>query len=386
MLARVLRLPGWVLGLLAAAALVAHGIALRGWPGPPGTPAVRSSGALLALLLAGRILLALLPPGEVGGHSPRALPATLSVSLLLGVLWSAAVSGLGPVPWGLLGLAGIARVWTLPGAMVPRHRVPSEPTPLLDAAAGLAGAALVVAAGVSAVVPIAASLCLFHALRVARRAAPGPHAFLVLGAATELHPPAAGLALVLGASFLVPWLRRADRRAGALAALALGTTFLGGPGPLPIAAALVLVLASHPRQRAFAAAWVGATGAACAARAWLAPLGATIPEDRRLLAFEVLRDAALETETWGLAWPILLSALLLGLLAFRWREVPWEKGRIDPPRREALAVGALFLAGAAAIPLPASPWLEGDALQMLFAPAALLAGLLLIPSESARGA
>ena len=41
---------------------------------------------LIFTLVAGRVLLAWLPPGEIGSHSLRGLPMTVTVSLVLGIL------------------------------------------------------------------------------------------------------------------------------------------------------------------------------------------------------------------------------------------------------------------------------------------------------------
>jgi hypothetical protein len=153
----------------------------------------------------------------------------------------------------------------------------------------------------------------------------------------------------------------------------------------------VFVLVSHVRQRRFAAAWALGVGAVCFARAWFAPLRYEVwgtPELgherhalRRSLWDWVLREEALDTEVWGRAWPIVLGALALGLVTLRWRATPWTPGAIEEPRREALAVAAVLVASAGSMLLPVSPWYEADALRILFAPALLLAGLLLVPPE-----
>jgi peptidoglycan/LPS O-acetylase OafA/YrhL len=101
------------------------------------------------------------------------------------------------------------------------------------------------------------------------------------------------------------------------------------------------------------------------------------PRGRLALADEVLHQLA----TFGVAWPALLGALVLGALCFEWRGPTWKPGAIEVPKREALALGALLAASAAALALPWSPRFEAEALVALFPLCALLAGLLLIPPE-----
>src|SRR5688572_17286887 len=134
----VLRLSAKGLGLAAALVLLAHGFVLgrESTLPPPDTAALVRAGPLLAWLFAGRVLLSFLPPGEVGSHAWRELPATVATSLVLGCL---AASLVGPT-WALgiaLGLA-LVRWFTLPGAMVPRHRPPGERTRALDLVLALA--------------------------------------------------------------------------------------------------------------------------------------------------------------------------------------------------------------------------------------------------------
>lgn len=400
MLPPVSRLPRWLLGGLLWAALLAHGAVLVSspwWlePAPSGIPWSRL-GALAGALLFGRVLLAWLPPGEVGGHAPRALPATLATSLALGGPLVARLAG--ETAWlaaGIgLALALLARVLTLPGAMVPRHGVAAEPWRAWDAlAAGLgllwSGLLLASPGGSSGLLGFASALLVFQALGVARRARAGRQALLALGAATPLVASEGvalrALALALGAAALVPWLRRHDRRAGALAGIGFGSLFLGGPDPLAFAAALVFVSASHPRQRRFAASWVGAAGA-LAALAWLlAPHGLVLTARARLLYASLFLEQAFDAETWGLAWPLLGLGLVLGALTIPWRE-PHSREPIEAPRREALALASLVAACALALLVPLSPWGEEEALALLFAPATLLVGLVLLPDARARGA
>jgi hypothetical protein len=362
----------------------------------------------------GRILLALLPPGDAGGHAPRELPLTLSVSTLLFAVFAPVVSSpriscVAPFPFGvelgafgLLLAAGFARWFTRPGAMVPRHAVASEPTPLLDRSALALGCVwlgwLLADLGASVAASIALFVCVFFALGTARRSPFGRHAALFLGATCTGQDhygfhfglfPALGLGL--GACALVPWLRRGDRRAGALAGIGFGSLFLAELDPLAYAAAAVFVLVSPARLRRFALLWVAVPGALAALRATVARV---LPEggrrdfaahelgwDRRALHLDALAEYAFDADSWGLAWPIVLAALALGALTFPWRAQPFEPNTIEEPQREVRALAVLIAAAVLALALPWSPWLEQEVPQILFAPLLLLAGLLVIPPE-----
>jgi hypothetical protein len=284
--------------------------------------------------------------------------------------------------------------------MVPRHAVAQQSfgraRPVLVAAAlAWLGYAATTHAFVAALSWLALALLLERALWRARRAPAGRAlflcAFVALGfpgpsGRSELHglTQELGLAAALGAgaASLVPWLRRADSRAGLLAGVFLAAPLLIARDALAWVGLAVFVGAAHPRQRPFAAK----TAAACALLfAWFGWLQAGPARGRMLQAEELLR-LSLELDLWALAWPLVLCACLLGALAFPWRAPPWSPGTIEPPRRESLAVAALVGLVAIALALPASPWFEPEALLILFPPAALLAGLVLIPPERARPA
>jgi len=387
----VLRLSAKGLGLSAGLVLLAHGTLLAAEiPAPtPGT-AVLALAALLGVHLSGgRVVLSLLPPGEVGSHAWRDLPVTAATSLALGSL----IGFLGSLdsfvhPLWILLLAALLRWLTLPGAMVPRHRPPSEPLGALDDLVALAGSIwvvylLFVEDTRSALLWLALFVVLVHALGVARRRRGGRHAVLVLGAALCPHwfffalTPA--LSLGLGASFLIPWLRRADKRAGVLAMLGFGSVFGAGPSLLGLVGPSVFFLFSHPRQRRFAGIGVALSSLFFLGAGSLA--GHRAPIRGRLLWLSEIASHALDTSIWGLAWPAVLAALVLGALAFEWRSVEWKLGTIEPPRREARALLALVLLACAALAPPFSPWGEEEVLVILFPLCALLAGLLLIPEE-----
>lgn len=404
MLARVPRVPAKVLGVLAAIGLLAHGAWLGEFPWHGRESALELLATLAILLvtaLVGRIVLALLPPGEVGSHAPRSLGRTLATSLVLGRLALAATSEESSWVRGVtLGVAlvavlGLTRWITLPGAMVPRHRVEPEPRMsfeglLVLVCVGWGALLLACEAPGEALAWFALGVCAFHALGVARRARLGRYAVLVLGGLCAASVPAGAglpptLGLGLGACSLVPWLRRADRRAGALAALGFGSLFLVGPDPLALAAALVFVLASHARQRRFALTAILVVGALALARAWLSPVPWKYPPEflanHRDIVWGWILDSALERDVWGLAWPLIGAALVLGFLTFPWRGPRWIPGTIDEPRREVVALTALIALSGVGLSLPYSNWFEREALQILFPLCALLAGLLLIPPE-----
>lgn len=106
----------------------------------------------LALVVTGRIALALLPPGHTGAHALGALPLTAAVSFVVGLAvltaQAAALAACGsPVngwtlvaPWAAVSAIQLALA---PGALVPRH------APVRERASGIA-LALSVGAGIAA--------------------------------------------------------------------------------------------------------------------------------------------------------------------------------------------------------------------------------------------
>jgi len=401
----VLRIPARLLGGAAALALVVHAARvapafLALWPAGEGA-ALAAGLRVVGLTLLGRIALAWLPPGPPGGHAPAELPRTLAASLALGTLVDAFLRRLAPdASWMLAAGLGLVllvpRLLTLPGAMVPRHAPAREPRAAWEGALellvlGWAALLATTAAAGEALTWLALAVLVAGALDTARRArggrllvllflaAPGlPEDALAfgLGAGSPLVPL---VGLALGATGLVGWVRRADRRAGALAGLGFGALALTGPDPLALAGPLVLVAASAPRQRRFALTWTGASALACGLAAWRS--GGYTGRGRGLLMPELV-DQALRGDDWGLLWPAGLVALVLGLLTLHARS---SARTIDPPVREAWALVALLvLAGAALVPA-ASPWFEGQALVLLAPLLALAAGLALLPPARASG-
>jgi hypothetical protein len=370
--------------------------------------------AAVGVALLGRLALSFFPPGDPGGHAPRELPETAATSLALGWLtlcfagipffglWAwLADRGSSAARWlphalaaGLLAVLFFARRLTLPGAMVPRHSVVQETfgraRPLLFSAILVWLAhALLTKAFVGALAWLALGLLLERALWRARRAAMGRAlfllAFLALGFPHASRRELFGLTDVLalaaalgaGAASLVPWLRRADRRAGLLAGLFLGTPLLMSRDTMAWAGLATYVGAAHPRQRPFA---LKTAAAGALLFAWFGWMHAGPSRGRPLQTDESLR-LALELDIWGLAWPLVLLAALLGAWSFPWKPVPWTPGAIEAPRREVLALTSLVLLLALGLALPSSPWFEPQALVILFPPLALLSGLLVLPPE-----
>ena len=371
----------------------------------------------LGVALVGRLALSLFPPGDPGEHELRALSETAATSLALG--WLALCFGAVPYALAVLGLgqredqmavwlpASVAVVlllalflgrWlTLPGAMTPRHAALEEDFGslrpwLVTAGLGWLAHAACTRAFVGALAWFALGILLERGLARARRAALGRAlflcAFVALGLPSstgfgELHglTEELGVAVALGAgtSFLIPWLRRADRRAGLLAAAFLAAPLLVRRDPLSWMGPCVHVLAAHPRQRRFAAISSGIFAVLFAAAGWIQPWQ---PRGRALLGEELVRGM-LERDVWGLAWPLALAACALGALSFPWAAT-WSPGTIEAPRRECLALAALIGLATVSLTLSYSPWFEPEALLILFPPLALLAGLLLIPPERVR--
>ena len=90
-------------------------------------------GPLLLSLLSGRLLLSFLPPGHLGGHGPRELPATLAASHALGQTLVLAAGATPLAAWHPLLLGAVLlllflwRWTTLPAALVPRRAPAPEP-------------------------------------------------------------------------------------------------------------------------------------------------------------------------------------------------------------------------------------------------------------------
>jgi len=418
---------------------------------------------LAALALIGRVVLSLLPPGLPGTHRGGGAVATWAASHVLGLAAVGAQAALAVLfelplaPLGLLApwLAVALLRWALrPGAMVARREPRFEragpwtaaarialafalglplvglvrvsdagaaaeldvarEAPMLLAGAGLierfgSGSAEDAFATLSVASLAALALFLLHGLAQARRSPLGRTAVALALVATPGLQVAAGsgsrhVALALffgaGAALLVPWLRRADRRAGALAAVAFAACAASDAAgwPLALAGLFVLVLCTQRVERAFVAGW-SAGSMALIALPWLALLAREFGEgealegahqhgQRALLA--CARELA-DVGRWGIVW--VASAVVLALAlggvrgGIRRPGASFAIAAVDEPGRELAALGLL---AALAVPAIAAqvllqPGAAGAAcaggLVALAPVAALAAGLVLVRSE-----
>lgn len=269
----------------------------------------------LAIAFAGRVALAILPPGPPGGHALGELPMTWATAHLLGlVAWLAGervleFAGIEPNAWLLLApwiVIAIVRLATLPGAVVPRHELrrepPSSSARIMRRAAFIilavfAGARLLEREAARAStraadfdfvrtlgsfgasgMPSFAAWCFLletaialllvceHGLERARRA-PLRRALALVAIALLLgvfgiKADAREEVLIAamfgsGAAFAIPWMRRADRRGLALSVIFLGATSLFAPRgtTLAIAGLLGLWIATPAPSRRTVGAW-----------------------------------------------------------------------------------------------------------------------------------
>jgi hypothetical protein len=207
-------------------------------------------------------VLSLLPAGDPGGHGRRELWITAAASYLAGSIAIEAESrafvaiGIEAHAWSLAApwiLLAAARWSTLPGMIVPRRGVAPEPSSaIVRAVSWISALAVVLAAWKGSaslaspsegaardLVPAATSaadmlvlLAAFgHGLERARRTPLERASWIALlaaslafGAVDGADRESSRVALCFGAgvAFAIPWLRRADRRAAALSALAFG--------------------------------------------------------------------------------------------------------------------------------------------------------------------
>lgn len=245
---------------------------------------------LIALAGVGRLLLALLPPGEPGGGRPRELPAVLAASLVLGLLAVRAAADAFEVGtasegflWAFFGSAGalaVGRALALrfgPFALAPLARGPeAEPGEGLPARALRAAPLIIVAFSVAvrartriegsqdsalhAALEGAALLSWISAARCLRVRPAATHALALVaavmllvheGSQTNSQGALTLAAGALGTEGLVRWSFRADRRGRALAVLAGALHAMGGGGAAGVGLALGigLVAASARPQR-----------------------------------------------------------------------------------------------------------------------------------------
>ena len=369
-------------------------------------------------LVLGRLLLSWLPPGEPGGHSRAELPRTLAASLWLGIssLWI--LRGLVPdgIVLGAVALLGSLRLATLPGAIVPARGKPRERAGAL--ACGLLLVALGVALGLPWFVELGTGfprlvlslvggltvLFLDSGLGEARRAALGRRCFVLAQAllvlalcwrerkALELGGEfACALSLCGGAAYGLAWLRRGDRRCGALAALCLSSVGLWSAldgRVLGLVAAACLVLRTHANSRSWIAGWSLA--------GWAIALLAAFPHPRWIGLTDLLMTPVLNVMMLhvlaGLAGALALIAGVLRALRARQLAEP-EEDRLLMARGNWFlllllagtgATSSVFLAALIqASSLEQRSWWPGAQL-VAFAPLAfLLAGCLSVRPERA---
>jgi len=373
--------------------------------------------AYLALLAAGRALLALTPPGRLGGHGLHELPGTWAASHVLGLVVLAAQWTLArqagielplaahAAPWCAFGLLQLALG---PGALVPRHAPLRERasvgTLALVALAAVAVPLAVFAgareapwtdvvvqrlglAGLEHVLPAASALALFvlvgEALTVVRRR-PWTRA-LALGLLAALsiwlcdallyggwlHGMAA---LALGALGAVEWLRRGDRRGLVVALVALaGMQAIAGRVETFALAGIAGLWTFTPRAARARAAWVCAPALALWAVLALFATG--------------WQSASASAPT---AW--LMTGLAVGLGGAAWllRNLFFQQApRVAEPRAEALFLGALLVFGTLGISLgvdPTAPVASWFALAPAWPAVFVLLAACAFPAEQPAGA
>ncbi len=377
-------------------------------------------GFALLTLAVGRVVLSLLPPGSAGSHRWRDVPLTAAVCLLLGSIAVPLTDGLvsrcglenSYVAYGLWLALGAVRWWLGPHALVPRRE---------QDGAGVRGGLLVafaivvtcawpmyearafdarrvhefVARGVLAILAL-------HGLASARRATIGRGLVIALlmttpvllhtkDDATRAAITNATIAMswiAMGCSFMVGWLRNADRRDRALALIAFAASTRHSP-VLWLAGCAALIGITHPNARkgtalaALAALAVIAVPLRVMDGGWF--LRPSVGMENATLA-EVLRN----TDVFGTLVVLGIVAFVAGAAGIRGCQLHpplAEPGQIDAPRRELFGV-QVFLATGAALQfgqawfVPEAMWIEPHAALTLLLPAiALVVGLVGLRAE-----
>ncbi len=253
------------------------------------------STAMLAGLLAlgvGRVLLSLLPPGRVGSHRPRELPETLIASLALGgwalvttqklgATWLGSRDALVPGLAVAAALVGAARLATRPHAFVPQHILP-EPRRNLLAFLLLGGVALdsfgpvrielTLERWIVSFTALGAAWTVFRALECAGRPAWIAALFTIflpLDADESLKAASLSLLVALLCTGLVGWIRRADARDRAIAALAAAASF-GFDVRIALAGGAALLVTAHRNSRKESVKTLALACLVVGAPAWLA--------------------------------------------------------------------------------------------------------------------
>lgn len=364
--------------------------------------------SFLFVFLAGRVLLAWLPPGNIGGHRPSSIGITLVASVALGLLASFALSPLPPLAaWIAIGVALALRLMSQPAAMVSRHE-PVAPRATLASRALLGAVVLLLAllaaqatqtiefsawqvaqpiesaAQLRSVLAAAGIACCFvYAGRIARRSPAFTLALVLLilispnTAKSLFASPAAveqAFLLAAGAAFSIAWLRRGDKRARLLANIAFTGLATFGEQGLPFAlAGWAGLVAFTPKPSFFATA-----------RLWLLGLGFALLFGQASIAQIPTRPTSGVLDTLLAlselnAYPLIVALTLVGFLLYALKKTPGAAG-IDPPRREG---GAAFFMLACA--LLASPW-QAEKLLPLAILMALAALLSLVPAVKSSAA
>ncbi len=246
-------------------------------------------------LVAGRIVIAWLPPGRIGGHALREAPATAASSWLIGLVTCSAIGAL-PEPARKVAvvvfvLLAIVRIGTGPAAMVPRH----EPALVRESALsrailiaawimiGTAVRAFALQADAEALGTVVFTACtaavailVADALEVARCPAWVRAVGVLLYASTLFIQPAqpssvpalcATSLFVAGALQAIAWFRRADRRALAMFVVFAAGAWVVAPGGWVLMGAgmLWLLIGTPSAARTRAVMWCAAVIAIVAA-------------------------------------------------------------------------------------------------------------------------
>jgi len=386
---------------------------------------------LASVALWGRLALSLLPPGEPGSHRPAGLAATWAASHALGLVVLLALGSVaagvglrwsGGLLWGTWCALALLRAAFLPGSMVPRHLPPAQRArplgtgllavvvvlTLLPAFAtsvgGLEAGRLESLGAWAANAPwqaepfrflapasrLALVVMLLHGLAAAglgpvvRRA--GVLLLLVtpaFWAARSVWSDALQPALLVatGCAGAIAWLRRADRRGAALAALAFAACPAYERAALPLGAAGLLALVAHTHRNARRSVALGALGgllpglpsfAAWSVDAdWSRPAAAAGDVARELFR------AAGHWATGGPFWYAVGAAAAIGAI----RELLPAGPAPDPSRRARRMLATtvvLAFAGAIAVGAAAERLDVGTFVDARFLLEAAPAGLLLV--------
>ena len=363
---------------------------------------------LLAVAIAGRFVLSLLPPGSVGSHRPRDWPVTWAASHALGApvfgLAGSLISrwNLSPAWFIALGALAIgARILTLPAAMVPRHDPPSERPDWLARLFGVGIVITVLLACIGqlrqptevgtfqAATWVALLILIGHGFERARRAPSGRRCVLLLVAwlayslqsSTRADEWLLALFFGSGCAFIIPWLRRADRRALALSTLSFAACI---PWPLNgwplMLAGLGSLIPWTSRPSRLAAARASALALTCIGLPWLL---AGWPRGRSWFPTERGFELGPAESGWGLGRTLASIALALGLVAcVRSRSKARNARGIDAPRRELAALLSILTIALIVKPsLGAESWQAEWGLMFVAPCAVLIIGLSLVRSE-----